>query len=419
MVGILCMPAAAQQPTTLTLQQAEQIALQNHPRLFAASLSAQAAAQAVKEAQSAYFPTAAASVTAVDANNGTAVAAGAVTTSSLSSRFATGITLLQLVTDFGRARSLTRTAQDRAAADAETVADVRAHLLLSVREAYFAVLGADAVQRAAQAALDTRRLLYRQVSALARDALKSTLDVSFSDVLVSEAELAVYQAQNDTQESRAQLAAAMGIEQARNVMLADEPLPPELSGDLEALIAEAKRDRPEMIVLGHNRDAAYQFAQAEKKLSYPTVNLAATAGIIPERNPVLPRDNYEAAGVNVNIPVFNGGLFAARRAEARLRAEAADKNLADLSLQVSRSVQSAWFEANNAFHKMDVDARLVKQAELATHLAQARYDAGLGSIVELNQAQLSQTAAEIEAAGAKYEYLSRRADLDFAIGAIR
>jgi outer membrane protein len=52
-------------------------------------------------------------------------------------------------------------------------------------------------------------------------------------------------------------------------------------------------------------------------------------------------------------------------------------------------------------------------------LAQTRYDNGLGSIVELNQAQLSQVSAEIAAAGAKYEYLSRRAALAFVTGGLR
>jgi outer membrane protein len=66
-----------------------------------------------------------------------------------------------------------------------------------------------------------------------------------------------------------------------------------------------------------------------------------------------------------------------------------------------------------------VTSQLVDQARLAVHLAQARYDAGLGSIVELNQAQTSEISAEINAAAAKYDYLSRRTELDFMIGALR
>jgi outer membrane protein len=64
-----------------------------------------------------------------------------------------------------------------------------------------------------------------------------------------------------------------------------------------------------------------------------------------------------------------------------------------------------------------VTARLVAQATETLRLAQTRYDIGLGSIVEVNQAQLSEVSAEIAAANAKYEYLSRRAALSFVTGA--
>ena len=62
---------------------------------------------------------------------------------------------------------------------------------------------------------------------------------------------------------------------------------------------------------------------------------------------------------------------------------------------------------------------MLAQATEALRLAQARYDAGLGSIVELTQAQLTQTSAQIGAAVAKFDYLSRRSLLDYATGAIR
>ena len=65
-------------------------------------------------------------------------------------------------------------------------------------------------------------------------------------------------------------------------------------------------------------------------------------------------------------------------------------------------------QANTSFQKLAVTDRLLAQANEALRLAQARYDAGLGSIVELTQAQLTQTSAEIGAAVAKFDYLSRR-----------
>jgi outer membrane protein len=102
-----------------------------------------------------------------------------------------------------------------------------------------------------------------------------------------------------------------------------------------------------------------------------------------------------------------------------LRAEALDRDVDDLTIQVSEQVRVAWLEANTAFRRLDVTARLVTQAQQSLRLAQVRYDNGLGSIVELNQAQVNQVSAEIAAAGAKYEYLSRRAALAFVMGVLR
>jgi outer membrane protein len=123
--------------------------------------------------------------------------------------------------------------------------------------------------------------------------------------------------------------------------------------------------------------------------------------------------------VNVSVPILNGKLYAARHSEAEFRAQAADKDVDDLIVQISEQVRVAWLEANTAFRRLDVTARLVAQAEQSLRLAQIRYDNGLGSIVELNQAQLSQVTAEIEAAGAKYAYLSGRAALRFVTGELR
>ena len=142
------------------------------------------------------------------------------------------------------------------------------------------------------------------------------------------------------------------------------------------------------------------------------------AGVAPVRDDRL-QETYSAAGVNVSIPVLNGGLFRARYSEAQPHATAASKDAEALSVQIARDVRVAWLAANDAFQRIGVTDRLVAEASEALRLAQARYDNALGSIVELNQAQLNQTSAQITAASAKYEYLSRRAELDYEMGALR
>jgi outer membrane protein len=407
--------AAAQSSNVLTLAAAQQIALQNHPRIASASLTAKASASVVKEVQSARYPAVFGNLTAVGAEHGTTLSAGAIPTSSLYSRGSSGVVVSQLITDFGRTANLEQSAKLRNQAQSQNVTTTRAEILLEVQEAYYQAGGAVAVLKVAQDTLDFGRLTLRQVNALAAGALRSTLDVSFAEVNVSEEELALVRAEDDASASHARLSAALGYERDQPFTMAEEPLPAPLEADSDPLISKALAGRPDLAALKLSRDAAQRFAEAEKKLSYPTVSVGGVAGEAPWRDDRLQR-NYSAAGVNVSIPILNGGLFGARKAESQLRAEAAAKDVQTLAVQIARDVRIAWLSATDAFRRLSVTAKLVDQAARSLRLAQARYNAGLGSIVELDQALLSQTTAQITAASAKYEYLSRRADLDFTTG---
>jgi outer membrane protein len=414
---IACAVAWAQTPA-VSLAQAQEIALRNHPRIASAMLSAQASLEQIKEARAALYPTVSASATGVGTDPGSVLSAGAVTTSSIYNRVSSGFVASQLLSDFGRTRSLEQSARLRSSSQDQNVIATRAQVLVEVREAYYQALASESVLKVSRATLDLRRLTLRQVTALARSALRSTVDVSFAQVNVSQAELDLYRAENDAQANHARLSAAMGYPHDQPFSLADEGLPATLPPDTEALIAEAARDRPDLQALRLNRDALDRYARAEKQLRNPTIVAAAVAGVAPVRDDKLPQ-TYSAAGINVNIPVLNGGLFKARREEAEVRAAAADKDVDNLALQIAADVRIAWLDASDAFRRLDVTARMVAEANEAVRLAQARYDNALGSIVELNQAQVNQTAAEIAAASAKYEYLTRRAILDYATGVLR
>ncbi|HUA86210.1 MAG TPA: TolC family protein [Bryobacteraceae bacterium] len=417
-IGVLGALARAQNPAAISLAQAQEIALKNHPRIASAALLAQASRSAVKEARSAYYPTLSENVTGVGAEHGSTLSSGAVTTSSIYSRASSGFVASQLITDFGRTRSLEQSAKLRSESEEQNVTNTRASVLVDVKQAYYQALAGESVLRAVRAALDLRRLTLRQVTALAQSALRSTVDVSFAQVNLSQAELDLLHAQNDARASHARLSAAMGYERDQSFLLSDEPLPQAPETDVDALIAEALRERPDLATLKLNQESLTRFAEAEKDLRHPTISAAAAAGIAPVRDPRI-QETYSGVGVNVNIPVLNGGLFKARREEAESRAAAADKDVEALSVQIASDVRVAWLDANDAFQRLDVTARMVAESKEALRLAQARYDNALGSIVELSQAQLNETNAEIGAASAKYDYLSRRATLDFTIGRLR
>jgi len=108
--------------------------------------------------------------------------------------------------------------------------------------------------------------------------------------------------------------------------------------------------------------------------------------------------------VNLQIPVFNGFQYTAKTREADLRAQAARQRLLDLHNQISRDVRTSWLAANTAYDRVGVSQQLLAEANQALDLAQTRYRLGLSSIVELSQAQLQQTQAQIGSSQAGYEY---------------
>jgi outer membrane protein len=120
--------------------------------------------------------------------------------------------------------------------------------------------------------------------------------------------------------------------------------------------------------------------------------------------------------LNINIPIFNGHLFSARRAEADFKAQAEAENLRDLEERTVRNLRVAWLNAKTGSERLDLTRQLLDQANLALDLAQARYKLGLGSIVELSQAQLNQTRAQIEHASAKYDYQIQLSVLNYEVG---
>ena len=118
------------------------------------------------------------------------------------------------------------------------------------------------------------------------------------------------------------------------------------------------------------------------------MNVLATGGEVPVHDSTIYR-NYSEVGININVPIFNGGLYTARATEASLEAKAADKDASLREVEIVRDVRMTWADARDAYLQIDVTQRLVDQTNVAMRLAQARYDACLGSIVKLNQAELT------------------------------
>lgn len=421
-IVLLAASVTAQAPAPLTLKDAEALALKNHPQLQAAQLNYEASRQAVVEARSAYYPTIAGEVTGSEGNPQARIGAGYLSASRLFDRFGQGISISQLITDSGRTSNLVSSSKLQSQASSQTYQATRYDVLLRVNQAYFDALRAQAVVKIAQQTVAARQLLVDRVGTLAQNKLRSQLDVSFAGVSLAQAKLLLIRAQDSVQQSLAELTQALGSEQQQSYTLVDEPLPASPPPDPATLVSQAFEQRPELASLRLERDSAYKFERAEKDLSYPTVTLEAVGGFMPfihQLTTQLVPNEYEGAAVNVHIPIFNGSLFSARREAARLRAQAADQHVRDLEQHITRDVRVAWSNSLTAYHQLDVTAELLRESTMALDLAQGRYDLGLSSIVELTEAQLNLTQAEVENLTAKYDYQRLYAALQYSIGLLR
>lgn len=414
---LCCFGQTQPAPRSLSLTEAEEIALKNNPQITIGKLRALMAQQYVREARSALLPNAYVSLTGVDANPGSRLAAGALNNPILFPRAAAGATVGQLITDFGRTRNLLSSSEYQAKAEDQNAAATTAQIILAVDQAFYNVLETKALVSVALQTVDSRQLLVDKVQALTNAKLKSELDLSFTKVDLARGKLLLLEAQNSYQTSLAALSAILGYPDEQNLQLAEEPAaiaPP--APEVLPLVQQALQNRPEVKALQEQVESAQKFSSAEHDLWRPTVSALGVVGETPVRDSHIP-NWYGAVGVNINIPVFNGFLYNARAKAADLQTEVNRQKLIDLRNNIARDVRNSWQDTNRAYERLAVTQQLREQASLALDLAQARYNLGLGSIVEFSEAELQKTEGDIADTDAKYQYRLTQIVLAYAISA--
>lgn len=402
----------------LTRTQAEQMAIKNNPRVTVARLLALAQHQIYRETRAAELPTATASLTAVDAENASRISAGSLTASRLFEHAGAGGGFSQLLTDFGRTRNLVKSSVLQEKAQNANALATQYDIELAADQAFYSALQAEETLKVAKENTAARQTLQSQVNQMTINKLKSTLDLSFANVNLSQAKLLELDAQNNADSTMAALDNVLGLDHQVNFELVDDGAniqqPPP---DIDQLIQEGLHQRPDLQATTFSQQAAVKFSRAQHDQFLPTIGAAGTVGIVPIRPDAYYVNNWWGGiGVNVNIPIFNGFLFTAQAKEASIRAQAAAEQTRDLRDRIVRDVRTSWLEANTSYQKVSVTAELLQEANLGLTLAQARYKIGLSSIVELSQAEYQQTDAAIQNANAQYQYRLALATLNYQIG---
>lgn len=413
-------PVALDLPAVLSLKTAEQYALANHPDIKAATFSSAAADQNVAKTRADLFPQLSgnAVVAKAEDDDSRMSATSGLSNPTILTRTAEGLYLTQLITDFGKTVLLTRSSLYYAQSAREKIQSVREAVLLSVDQAYFTALGARALVRLTKQEVATNQLLFDRVKALTASNLKSNLDLSLQQANLAQTRLLQVNAEGRYQEAMATLAAAMGPREEAIFTLAEDDDLPAAPATVTPLLAQALTERPDIIALRYQRDAALKYAAAMGAARLPVVTAIAAGGFTAYQDKDLPHD-FGMLGVNINVPLFTGGKLSAQQKEAQLKAKAFQEYLENQETLALRDVRTAWISAQTAFKGIAVSREFLDASSTAFDLADSLYAAGTSSIVEVSQADLQRLQAEIAYINARYQYRARLSILSYQTGSLK
>ncbi len=406
---------------SLTLQQAQEIALAQHPDILAAQHSVEASRQEVDSALSTYYPQVGGSAVGACTGKNTRVTAlgdpsNPLTNPLILKRGSVGLGVNQMLTDFGRTPSIVSAADSKVDARLAKSLSVRDRVRFDVTRAYYNTLLAEQIVKVATETLKVRLTLLEKIQLLAHEKLKAAFDVDIATQSVDDAKLLVLKAQNDLENARAELSQALGYGELMHFDLSHHItlIPP--NETLHLAEETAKKQNPDLVSLRSElteKKFKYEAAVAEH---YPTVNAIGYAGQNPLRKKSELESSYAVVGVALDVPLYTGGRLTADARQKLSEMKTLEMDLRAKENRILRDVRIAWNSVQSSYQNIGVTKELFLNNVKALELAQASYDVGLISIVDLVQEQLNKTKAEISSLAAGYEYLVSYAFLNLLLG---
>ncbi|OGS92043.1 MAG: transporter [Gallionellales bacterium GWA2_60_18] len=329
-----------------------------------------------------------------------------------------GLTLSYLLYDFGtRAANLENARQLLAAASASQDGTVQAVFLSAVQSYYqahatqAALDAARESERAAQQSLAAAEARYRAGSATPADKLQA-------QTAWSQSKLARITAEGALKKAQGTLANIIGLDANRGVALASavgENVPADFDQDVDTLITEARRLRPDLRAAEAQVKAAEASANAARGASKPSVSLSASTEQV---NSAGSTSHGSSLGVSVSVPLFAGyaPTYRIRAAEAQLEAQQARTE--QVRLQVALDVWNAYYNLNTATQSLRTSIDLLNSAEQSERVALGRYRAGVGSILDVLNAQSALASARQQRIQSGLDWNVGRAALAQAMGSL-
>ncbi len=325
--------------------------------------------------------------------------------------------------DFGlRAATLENARQLLSAANATQNATLQ-KVFLSAAQAYYDLLSA-------QAALDASKEAERAAreSFMAADAKYKAGAGTLADKLQAQTNYAQVisnrvKADGDLKNAQGTLAVAMGLKANTLFLLSldgmNSPLPDTaFVQSVDALIEEATRRHPNLIAVRAQLKAAQASVDAAKAEGLPSIALTGAL----DRNDQLgqyPRDTFthnRSIGVQVKIPLFDGfgRSYRIQAAQAQVESRAAD--VANTEQQVSLDVWKSYQALQTETENLKATDELLQSADQSFKVAQGRYKAGVGNILELLNAQSALASAKQQRIQALSNWRTARLSLAASLG---
>lgn len=412
----VCLSATAFAQDRKTLEDCIGLALQHHPSLRAGAARAQAASARIREAAAAYLP----QIDATYAANrrSTSIAARTGTTLGTATQtfnfFNTGVSFSQLLFDFGQGLYMIESAQAQAEASAADLETLREQVKLGVKQAYFGLLTAQHLQQVAFEAVRRSEKHLELAKTRYELGLAPRMDVTREQAQLAANRLDLLRAEHNVRIGYETLRNALGLDAPVDFALQDVPYLPRTLPDEQLLVQFAWDNRPEMRSLAAQIRATEKNALALERNHLPLVTGGAQYQWSGATFPLEPNWNI---GATVTVPLFRGGLTVAQVEAAKQNVLALQYDENTLRQSVALEVREALVRFHEAIKSIEVSRQGTEQARENLQLAEGRYETGVGSIIEVTDAQSTFVGARGQEIQALYGYHLAVAALEKAIGA--
>jgi outer membrane protein len=328
-----------------------------------------------------------------------------------------GVTASQLIYDFGETINRWKAAKVAADAAGESVHVSEAQIDYNARVAFFTARAAKDMVGVARETLANQEKHLGQVEGYVEVGTHPAIDLTQARADRATAQLQLINAENAYSVARAMLNQAMGVERSIDYDLSDEELPAVEGegGDVEGLIDEAKHQRPEMINLRLSSNSQELSLRSAHDMYWPNLSLNGNAN---ESGPYLTdhlTGNF-AGVVTLSVPLLQGGAIDAQIKQAQGQVVQANAQLEVERQQVRLDVEQARLGIRAAKGAIAASEDALANTRDRLRLAEGRYSTGVGSIIELGDAQLALTTSAAQKVQAEYQLYTARAQLLKALG---